>query len=72
MDYLQLEHLIVMLLLNFVSSLQGRGEPIVDVPTLGRLRGSLMSSASGRMFDSFRAIPYALPPVGDLRFRVII
>jgi len=45
-------------------------EPITTTP-LGRIVGSLMYSASGRRFQSFRGIPYALPPVGKLRFKVV-
>ncbi len=49
---------------------QQQQPPVVDIPTLGRLVGSQLSSASGRKFHAFRAIPFALPPVGDLRFKV--
>ncbi|KAI9554676.1 hypothetical protein GHT06_019952 [Daphnia sinensis] len=42
--------------------------PLVNIPTLGSLRGSQMVSASGRKFNAFRGIRYAQPPVGDLRF----
>ncbi|EFX78599.1 hypothetical protein DAPPUDRAFT_105048 [Daphnia pulex] len=44
-------------------------EPTVNIPALGGLRGSQMVSSSGRKFDAFRGIPYAEPPVGNLRFR---
>ncbi|XP_046453233.1 esterase E4-like isoform X4 [Daphnia pulex] len=44
-------------------------EPTVNIPALGQLRGSQMVSFSGRKFDAFRGIPYAEPPVGNLRFR---
>ncbi|XP_046453239.1 esterase FE4-like [Daphnia pulex] len=44
-------------------------EPTVDIPALGQLRGSQMVSSSGRNFHAFRSIPYAEPPVGNLRFR---
>lgn len=63
----QLKYIFAILLLPLVYS--SREEPIVNVPSLGRLRGSRMSSAAGRMIDAFRAIPYAQPPVGDLRFK---
>ncbi|XP_046639318.1 venom carboxylesterase-6-like isoform X1 [Daphnia pulicaria] len=43
-------------------------EPIVNIPALGGLRGSQMVSSSGRNFHAFRSIPYAEPPVGNLRF----
>ncbi|KAG8035023.1 hypothetical protein G9C98_005445 [Cotesia typhae] len=41
--------------------------PIVKVKN-GTLEGSLMKTRRGREFLSFRGIPYALPPIGDLRF----
>ena len=43
-------------------------EPMIATP-LGNIIGSLMYSASGRRFQSFRGIPYALPPIGKLRFK---
>ena len=45
-------------------------EPLVTIPSLGQVRGSLMSSFNQREFLAFRGIPYAQPPVGDLRFKV--
>ena len=45
-------------------------EPIVNIPGLGGIRGSQMSSSSGKTFYAFRGIPYAEPPVGELRFQV--
>jgi hypothetical protein len=44
--------------------------PLVTIPELGQVRGSKMVSSSGRNFYAFRGIPYAKPPIGDLRFRV--
>jgi carboxylesterase type B len=44
--------------------------PLATIPKLGQVRGSKMVSVSGKMFYAFRGIPYAQPPVGDLRFRV--
>jgi carboxylesterase type B len=44
-------------------------QPLVSIP-LGQIQGSFMSSASGRQFMAFRGIPYAKPPVGELRFKV--
>ncbi|XP_046639317.1 venom carboxylesterase-6-like isoform X2 [Daphnia pulicaria] len=43
--------------------------PIVNLPSLGQLRGFVAVTTTGRKFHAFRGIPYALPPVGELRFR---
>ncbi|XP_032784694.2 venom carboxylesterase-6 [Daphnia magna] len=52
----------------FVFQCHADEQPVVNIPFLGSLRGSVMVSASGRKFNAFRGIPYAQPPVGDLRF----
>ena len=44
--------------------------PVATIPTLGQVRGSEMTSEAGRSFYAFRGIPYAKPPVGELRFSV--
>lgn len=36
----------------------------------GAVQGSYMLSRDGKKIRSFRGIPYAQPPVGDLRFKV--
>ncbi|KZS20997.1 Liver carboxylesterase 1 [Daphnia magna] len=43
-------------------------QPIVTIPPLGQVRGSEMTSEAGRLFYAFRGIPYAKPPLGELRF----
>lgn len=49
-----------------------QSQPVVNIPTLGKVIGSVMySSESSRQFQAFRGIPYAEPPVGNLRFKVI-
>lgn len=34
----------------------------------GKIRGSILNSRNGREFTAFQGIPYAKPPVRDLRF----
>lgn len=36
----------------------------------GTLEGVFMKSRKGREYAAFRGIPYALPPLGELRFQV--
>lgn len=36
----------------------------------GKIRGSILNSRNGREFNAFQGIPYAKPPVRDLRFEV--
>lgn len=47
------------------------GQPIVHT-FKGALKGLKEESISGRPFLSFYAIPYAKPPLGELRFQVYI
>lgn len=37
----------------------------------GQLFGSSFKTRTGRNFTAFQGIPYAKPPIGDLRFKVI-
>jgi len=36
----------------------------------GKIQGSILISRSGRKFNAFQGIPYAKPPISDLRFEV--
>lgn len=36
----------------------------------GQIKGSILKSRDGREFHGFQGIPYAEPPVGNLRFKV--
>lgn len=38
----------------------------------GKLRGKVCFDFIGRQYFSFQGIPYAKPPLGQLRFKVII
>jgi hypothetical protein len=44
-------------------------QPVVNTP-LGRIGGYHMKTQDGKDISAFTAIPYALPPVGELRFKV--
>lgn len=39
---------------------------------LGPIRGTTMLSRNGYKFNAFLGIPYAKPPIGELRFRVSV
>lgn len=56
---------ILICLLEF-ATVKGHG-PRVDIKN-GTLEGSIMTSRKGREFAAFRGIPYALPPLKELRF----
>lgn len=43
--------------------------PLVKVKQ-GQLRGIIEKNINGKSFLAFRGIPYAKPPVGNLRFKV--
>lgn len=45
------------------------GPPIAKIRN-GSLRGKLLESRNGRKIYSFTGIPYAKPPLGELRFEV--
>lgn len=47
------------------------GPPTAETP-LGRLRGHYLETRGGRKIAAFTGIPYAKPPVGDLRFKVTL
>lgn len=38
----------------------------------GKLAGSWMKTRGGRTVAAFRGVPYAAPPIGELRFKVAI
>ncbi|XP_065209911.1 juvenile hormone esterase-like [Planococcus citri] len=52
-----------------LSITQVLAEVIVETK-LGHVKGTVMLSRDGRKFDAFLALPYAKPPVGELRFQV--
>lgn len=47
------------------------GETIIADTSYGKVKGKIMTSCLGTKYYSFQKIPYAKPPIGELRFRVI-
>ncbi|CAG7828562.1 unnamed protein product [Allacma fusca] len=50
-------------------SVNRRRNSVVTVPRQGRLRGRTLTSRKGRDYSVFYKIPYAQPPLGNLRFQ---
>lgn len=44
-------------------------EPVISVDQ-GKLRGKTVNVDDGFTYYSFQGIPYAKPPIGELRFKV--
>jgi hypothetical protein len=44
-------------------------DPVVTTP-LGKVRGYPLQSREGRQYFGFYKVPFAQPPLGDLRFKV--
>ncbi|CAG2055676.1 unnamed protein product, partial [Timema podura] len=55
------------LLLTILCRASSQDSPLVTIAQ-GSLIGSVMTSHCGRQFYAFQSIPYARPPVGELRF----
>jgi len=70
----------VALLLGSVAYLYNTFNHIAELPgatvlvdtNYGQLRGSKSTARNGKIFFEFLGIPYASPPVGELRFEVKI
>ncbi|KAJ8951543.1 hypothetical protein NQ318_020416 [Aromia moschata] len=59
---------IILLFLSAVSSFADDGDPVVSL-SYGKIRGHSLISENNNPYYSFQEIPYAAPPVGDLRFK---
>ncbi|XP_025109773.1 acetylcholinesterase-like [Pomacea canaliculata] len=59
-------HSVVAMLI--VGVLGAAAEDVVVTTTLGRLRGSRVSTGPSTYLDTFLGVPFAKPPVGSLRF----
>lgn len=62
--------IILSLLLTLCASNVNSEKPVVRTP-LGEVAGYYMTTRNGRQISAFTAIPFASPPLGDLRFKVI-
>lgn len=56
-------------LLVLCNTIFAKEDPIVET-TFGVVKGKTIYSRSGMPFYAFQGIPYAKPPVGNLRFKV--
>lgn len=65
------EKCVVIVVLTLFSSLcHTEQTPIVHITGQGKVEGKLDIDRNGGMFNSFQGIPYAEPPLGNLRFKV--
>lgn len=44
-------------------------DPMIITTDKGKIRGTVLTSGSGRKVDAWLGIPYAQPPIGQLRYR---
>ncbi|XP_017772304.1 PREDICTED: venom carboxylesterase-6-like [Nicrophorus vespilloides] len=59
---------LIVVILFFALSASGEDSPIVETEN-GPIVGIKVRSRAGELFYSFRGVPYAKPPLGNLRFR---
>lgn len=57
---------IILLSLLYLGGFYVKTEPIVTVSE-GKLNGILQQSRNGRIYSAFLGIPYAQPPIENLR-----
>ena len=62
-------HYYITLLLLVAVVAQARQDPLVVNTSKGKVRGKTVKTPLGGEVDTWYSIPYAKPPVGDLRFR---
>lgn len=70
---LQIVLCFVVLACGFFKSITARtsDELRITLPNGNKLVGRALRSHDGRTIKAFMGIPYAKPPIGDLRFKVI-
>lgn len=60
---------IVLCFVFVISAVNSNSNPEVEIND-GKLQGKFMVTRTGRKFSGFLAIPFAKPPLGELRFEV--
>ena len=60
------------LLLALAAAALARAEDVTVATTKGRIRGERVDADMGQYYYAFKGIPYAKPPVKELRFQVKI
>ncbi|KRT86636.1 hydrolase, partial [Oryctes borbonicus] len=59
--------LLFVLLIRLISEAYADNVPLIETSN-GWLQGTLKKSYAGRTFASFEGVPFAAPPIGELRF----
>ncbi|XP_044762499.1 cocaine esterase-like [Coccinella septempunctata] len=59
---------LILLIFIFLATYAHSEDPIVQISN-GKIKGEMMVTPYNRSFYAFRGIPYAKPPLGDLRFQ---
>lgn len=60
---------IFLLFLAIKETSTQKPDPIIRSRS-GTIQGTYRKSFTGRMYSSYEGIPYAAPPIGELRFEV--
>lgn len=60
---------IALAIARFISATPVLNDTIVNTPS-GKLQGSILQTWTDKNFYSFRGVPFAEPPIGNLRFKV--
>jgi hypothetical protein len=68
-DICRLQWQIAVLYLVLMTAAEARRDCFVET-IYGPVKGSTEKSRNGKPFCSFRGIPYATPPIGEIRFKV--
>ena len=66
----QLNLLVIAALIGYVMASESLEDQYVVNTEDGKISGYMEYSTKGRAFYSFQSIPYAKPPVGELRLKV--